>query len=88
MANFISYDRTQAFLLPPDLHDWIGDDDPGCVNPISWQILRKIDSCQHHPAQQCFATTRRLVPLLREGFFSERFDTAWTHYEHRDSSQN
>lgn len=27
MANFISYDRTQAFLLPPDLRDWIGDDD-------------------------------------------------------------
>jgi len=27
MANFISYDRSQAFLLPPDLRDWIGDDD-------------------------------------------------------------
>ena len=27
MANFIPYDRTQAFLLPPDLRDWIGDDD-------------------------------------------------------------
>lgn len=27
MANFIPYDRTQAFLLPPDLRDWIGEDD-------------------------------------------------------------
>jgi transposase len=27
MANFIPYDRSQAFLLPPDLRDWIGDDD-------------------------------------------------------------
>jgi len=27
MVNFISYDRNQAFLLPPDLRDWIGDDD-------------------------------------------------------------
>ena len=27
MANFVPYDRTQAFLLPPDLRDWISDDD-------------------------------------------------------------
>ena len=27
MVNFISYDRSQAFLLPPDLRDWISDDD-------------------------------------------------------------
>lgn len=27
MANFISHDRTQAFLLPPDLRDWVGEDD-------------------------------------------------------------
>ena len=27
MANFIPYDRTQAFLLPPDLRDWVGEDD-------------------------------------------------------------
>lgn len=27
MVNFISYDRSQAFLLPPDLRDWIGEDD-------------------------------------------------------------
>ena len=27
MANFIPYDRTQTLLLPPDLRDWIPDDD-------------------------------------------------------------
>ena len=27
MVNFISRDRTQAILLPPDLRDWIGDDE-------------------------------------------------------------
>ncbi|NKB84862.1 hypothetical protein HED51_24905 [Ochrobactrum grignonense] len=27
MVNFISYDRTQAFLLPPDLREWVGKDD-------------------------------------------------------------
>ena len=27
MVNFIPYDRNQAFLLPPDLRDWIGEDD-------------------------------------------------------------
>ena len=27
MVNFIPYDRNQAFLMPPDLRDWIGEDD-------------------------------------------------------------
>ena len=27
MANFISHDRTQALLLPPDLREWVPDDD-------------------------------------------------------------
>jgi len=27
MVNFITYDRTQGLLLPPDLCDWVGDDD-------------------------------------------------------------
>lgn len=27
MANFIPYDRTQGFLLPPDLCDWVPEDD-------------------------------------------------------------
>jgi len=27
MVNFISYDRSQGFLLPPDLVDWVCDDD-------------------------------------------------------------
>ncbi|MBB4265107.1 hypothetical protein GGD89_001724, partial [Roseospira visakhapatnamensis] len=27
MANFISDDRTQALLLPPDLREWVPDDD-------------------------------------------------------------
>ena len=27
MVNFIPYDRSQSFLLAPDLRDWIGEDD-------------------------------------------------------------
>ena len=27
MATFLPYDRSQGFLLPPDLRDWIGEDD-------------------------------------------------------------
>jgi len=27
MANFINSDRSQAFLLPPDLRDWLPEDD-------------------------------------------------------------
>ncbi len=27
MATFVSFERDQAFLLPPDLKDWLPDDD-------------------------------------------------------------
>ena len=27
MANFIPYDRGQGLLLPPDLRDWVPEDD-------------------------------------------------------------
>ncbi len=27
MSKFISDDRSQSFLLPPDLRDWLPDDD-------------------------------------------------------------
>lgn len=27
MRNFRAYDRSQRFLLPPDLTDWVADDD-------------------------------------------------------------
>src|SRR4028118_1558485 len=27
MANFVPFDRSQAFLLPPDLKDWLPGDD-------------------------------------------------------------
>ena len=27
MTNFRSYDRSQRLLLPPDLKDWVADDD-------------------------------------------------------------
>ena len=27
MANFRDYDRSQRLLLPPDLRDWVADDD-------------------------------------------------------------
>ena len=27
MKNFRSYDRSQRMLLPPDLKDWVADDD-------------------------------------------------------------
>jgi len=27
MVNFITYDRTHGLLFPPDLCDWVGDDD-------------------------------------------------------------
>ncbi len=27
MSNFVDCDRDQAFLLPPDLRDWIPEDD-------------------------------------------------------------
>lgn len=77
MANFVSCDRDQAFLLPPDLKDWLPDDDlahfiiAACerVELSAFKINdRNSGSPQYHP--------RMLLALLiycyANGIFSSR----------------
>jgi transposase len=41
--NFRAYDRDQAFLLPPDLRDWLPADH------LAWFILDVVDQLDLHP---------------------------------------
>ena len=77
MVNFISYDRDQAFLLPPDLRDWIGEDDLvhfviGAVErvdigafKVNWRGHGK---AQYHPRMMLAL----LIYCYANGIFSSR----------------
>ena len=84
MANFISYDRTQVFLLPPDLRDWIGDDD--LVHFITAAVERvdigafKVNwrghgKAQYHPRMMLAL----LIYCYANGIFSSRRIERATH---------
>ena len=81
MSNFVDFDRDQAFLLPPDLRDWIPEDDLAhfvieAVERIEMSAFkvnhRGTGSAQYHPRMMlalliyCYADGRRLTtPVLR-----------------------
>ncbi len=84
MVNFISYDRTQAFLLPPDLRDWIGEDD--LVHLITAAVERvdigafKVNwrghgKAQYHPRMMLAL----LIYCYANGIFSSRRIERATH---------
>jgi transposase len=84
MVNFISYDRTQAFLLPPDLRDWIGEDD--LVHFITAAVERvdigafKVNwrghgKAQYHPRMMLAL----LIYCYANGIFSSRRIERATH---------
>jgi transposase len=84
MVNFISYDRTQAFLLPPDLRDWISDDD--LVHFITAAVERvdigafKVNwrghgKAQYHPRMMLAL----LIYCYANGIFSSRRIERATH---------
>ena len=84
MANFISYDRSQAFLLPPDLRDWIGEDD--LVHFITAAVERvhigafKVNwrghgKAQYHPRMMLAL----LIYCYANGIFSSRRIERATH---------
>ena len=84
MANFISSDRTQAFLLPPDLRDWIGEDD--LVHFITAAVERvdigtfKVNwrgsgKAQYHPRMMLAL----LIYCYANGIFSSRRIERATH---------
>ena len=77
MANFISFNRDQAFLLPPDLKSWLPDD--GLAHFVVAAAERVPQSAFEVPGwtggkPQCHP--RLMVPLLiyryASGLFSPR----------------
>ena len=77
MANFISDDRTQALLLPPDLGDWVPDDDMAhfiiaavervglLAFKVNWKGTGK---AQYHPRMMLAL----LIYCYANGIFSSR----------------
>lgn len=84
MANFIPYDRTQGFLLPPDLRDWVPEDDLAHfiieaservdirAFKVNWQGTGK---AQYHPRMMLAL----LVYCYANGIFSSRRIERATH---------
>lgn len=77
MANFVSCDRDQAFLLPPDLRDWLPDDDLAHfviaaaerVAMANFKINdRNSGSAQYHPRMMLAL----LIYCYANGIFSSR----------------
>ena len=62
MSNFVDCERDQAFLLPPDLRDWIPGDDLAhfvieAVERVGMSAFkvnhRGTGSAQYHPRKVC-----------------------------------
>ena len=77
MANFISDDRTQAFLLPPDLREWVPEDDLAhfvisAVERVALNAFkvnwRGTGKAQYHPRMMLAL----LIYCYANGLFSSR----------------
>jgi transposase len=77
MAEFVSDDRLQSFLLPPDLRDWLPDDDlahfviGACerVDMATFGVDRGLERrAQYHPRMMLVL----LVYCYANGIFSSR----------------
>ena len=77
MSNFVDSDRSQAFLLPPDLRDWIPEDDlvhfvieaVERVDMLTFKINhRGTGSAQYHPRM----TLALLIYSYANGVFGSR----------------
>lgn len=77
MKNFRSFDRSQRFLLPPDLKDWVADDDLAhfvCeaverVDMAAFHISRTgSGKAQYHPRMMLAL----LIYCYASGIFSSR----------------
>ena len=84
MSNFVDCDRDQAFLLPPDLRDWIPSDD---LAHIVIEAVERVDldafkvnhrgtgSAQYHPRMMLAL----LIYCYANGIFSSRRIERATH---------
>jgi transposase len=84
MSKFVDFERDQAFLLPPDLRDWIPEDD---LAHIVIEAVERVDmgafkvnhrgtgSAQHHPRMMLAL----LIYCYANGIFSSRRIERATH---------
>ena len=81
MSKFIDCERNQAFLLPPDLRDWIPEDDLAhfvieAVERVEMSAFkvnhRGTGSAQYHPRMMLAL----LIYCYANGIFSSRADRA------------
>jgi len=84
MSNFVDCDRAQAFLLPPDLRDWIPEDDLAhfvieAVERVEMSVFkvnhRGTGSAQYHPRMMLAL----LIYSYANGIFSSRRIERSTH---------
>ncbi len=84
MSNFVDCDRDQAFLLPPDLRDWIPEDDlahfvieaVARVGMSAFKVNhRGTGSAQYHPRMMLAL----LIYCYANGIFSSRRIERATH---------
>ena len=84
MANFIPYDRSQRLLLPPDLSDWIPEEDLAhfvveAVERVSISAFKVNDrgtgKAQYHPRMMLAL----LIYCYANGVFSSRRIERATH---------
>ena len=84
MSNFVDCDREQAFLLPPDLRDWIPEDDLGhfvieAVERVDLGAFkvnhRGTGSAQYHPRMMLAL----MIYCYANGIFSSRRIERATH---------
>ena len=86
MSNFVDFDREQAFLLPPDLRDWIPADDLGhfvieAVERVDLGAFkvnhRGTGSAQYHPRMMLAL----VIYCYANGIFSSRRIERATHLD-------
>ena len=84
MSNFVECGRDQAFLLPPDLRDWLPADDPGhfvieAVERVDLGAFkvnhRGTGSAQYHPRMMLAL----MIYCYANGIFSSRRVERATH---------
>ena len=84
MVNFVDCERDQAFLLPPDLRDWIPEDDLAnfvieAVERVEMSAFkvnhRGTGSAQYHPRMMLAL----LIYCYANGIFSSRRIERATH---------
>ena len=83
-ANFVNIDRDSGFLLPPDMRDWIAEDDPvhfiiaatASLDTSLFKVNRRGSGSEQYPPQTLLAL---LIYCYTLGVFSSRKIERATH---------